>query len=85
MVKIVPSVNISLTRIGAPGSVPIRVKLRDNEEVKFGRTQAAGVTGLDNDDTISAVHFKLIYMNVNLDIICLMDMEYIFLKKIEYI
>lgn len=43
--------------------MPIQAKLRENEEVKFGRTPAADVVGLDNDDTISSVHFKLVYMN----------------------
>lgn len=61
--NMVPSIGISLTRVGMPGSVPIQAKLRENEEVKFGRIPAPDVVGLDNDETISSVHFKLVYMN----------------------
>ena len=63
MGKMVPSIGISLSRVGAPGSVPIRAKLMENEEVKFGRIPAPGVVGLEDDDTISIVHFKLVYTN----------------------
>lgn len=61
--RMVPSINISLIRIGGSGNLPIQVKLRENEEVKFGRVASDGVIGLDNDNTISALHFKMIYMN----------------------
>ena len=61
--NMVPSIGISLTRVGMPGSVPIQAKLRENQEVKFGRIPATDVVGLDNDETISSVHFKLVYMN----------------------
>lgn len=59
----IPSVNVSLNRIGSSGAAPIQAKLWENEEVIFGRTAGNGIIGLDDDDTISAVHFKLIYMN----------------------
>ena len=63
MAKMVPSIGIFLVRVGGYGAAPIQTKLRENEEVKFGRTPSADVVGLDNDDTISSVHFKLVYMN----------------------
>ncbi len=63
MVPMIPSINIALNRIGGTGTEPIQIKLRENEEVIFGRMPGNGVIGLENDDTISMIHFKLVHMN----------------------